>query len=145
MLLVGTFWIISKKIILQFFVRSFVYSRKNNIKMFWYYSHNILIRLFVGNRAKGRTSKRVFQENKTRQIFRKTNISYPLIRCVSEGKKCSLFGKFGVLSFLETPVLRFALLPYYCRIERLLSMKDRWNICYFWRQFIENGWKNKVL
>ena len=25
-------------------------------------------------------SKRVFQENKARQIFRKTNISYPLIR-----------------------------------------------------------------
>ena len=35
--------------------------------------------------------------------------------CVSGGKKCSFFGKFGVLSFLETPVLRFALLPYYRR------------------------------
>ena len=34
----------------------------------------------VGNKAKGRISKRVFQENKARQIFRKTNISYPLIR-----------------------------------------------------------------
>ena len=34
---------------------------------------------FVGNKAKGRISKRVFQENKARQIFRKTNISYPLI------------------------------------------------------------------
>ena len=29
------------------------------------------------------------------------------------GKKCSFFGKFDVLSFLETLVLRFALLPYY--------------------------------
>ena len=28
-------------------------------------------------------------------------------------KKCSFFGKFGVLCFLETRVLRFALLPYY--------------------------------
>ena len=36
--------------------------------------------------------------------------------CVSEGKKCSFFGKFGVLCFLETPVLRFALLPYYRRV-----------------------------
>ena len=36
--------------------------------------------------------------------------------CVSGGKKCSFFGKFGVLCFLETPVLRFALLPYYRRI-----------------------------
>ena len=33
----------------------------------------------VGNKAKGRISKRVFQE-KARQIFRKTNLSYPLIR-----------------------------------------------------------------
>ena len=33
--------------------------------------------------------------------------------CVSEGKKCLFFVKFGVLCFLETPVLRFALLPYY--------------------------------
>ena len=32
---------------------------------------------FVGNKAKGRISKRVFQENKACQIFRKTNISYP--------------------------------------------------------------------
>ena len=34
----------------------------------------------VGNKAKGRISKRVFQEKKTRKIFRKTKISYPLIR-----------------------------------------------------------------
>ena len=33
----------------------------------------------VGNKAKGRISKWVFQENKAGQIFRKTNISYPLI------------------------------------------------------------------
>ena len=36
--------------------------------------------MFVGNKAKGRISKRVFQENKAHQIFRKRNISYPLIR-----------------------------------------------------------------
>ena len=29
--------------------------------------------------------------------------------CVSGGKKCSFFGKFGVLCFLVTPVLRFAI------------------------------------
>ena len=33
--------------------------------------------------------------------------------CVSGGKKCSIFGKFGMLCFLVTSVLRFALLPYY--------------------------------
>ena len=42
-----------------------------------------------GDKAKGRISKRVFQENRARQIFRKTNISYPLIR----GKKCLFFQK----------------------------------------------------
>ena len=31
-------------------------------------------------------------------------------------KKCSFFWKFDVLCFLETPVLRFALWPYYRRI-----------------------------
>ena len=36
---------LKKQLILQFFARLFVYSHKNNIKMFWYYSHNILIRL----------------------------------------------------------------------------------------------------
>ena len=33
----------------------------------------------VRTKAKGRISKRVFQENKARQIFLKTNIYYPLI------------------------------------------------------------------
>ena len=33
----------------------------------------------------------------------------------SEGEKCSFSGKFGVLCFLETPVLRFAILLYYRR------------------------------
>ena len=32
--------------------------------------------------------------------------------CVSGGKKCSFFGKFALLCFLETLVLRFAILPY---------------------------------
>ena len=64
---------------------------------------------FVGNKAKGQISKRVLQENKALQIFRKTNISYP----VSGGKKCSFLGKFGAFCFLIT-IRRFrpfALLP----------------------------------
>ena len=36
--------------------------------------------------------------------------------CVSGCKKCSFFGKFDVFYFLETPFLRFALLPYYRRV-----------------------------
>ena len=35
---------------------------------------------------------------------------------VSGGKKYSIFGKFGVLYFLVTPVLSFTLLPYYRRV-----------------------------
>ena len=35
---------------------------------------------FVGNKSKRWISKRVFQENIRHQIFRKTKISYPLIR-----------------------------------------------------------------
>ena len=113
----------------------------------------------------GRISKRMFQENKARQIFQKMDISYPLIRtcissvnatksaqngqthstirrllpasclsvfdhfvriwsyllkkyvCVWGGKKCPFFGKLVVLYFFETPVLRFALLPYYWRSD----------------------------
>ena len=99
---------------------------------------------FVGNKAKGGISKRVFQENKARQIFRKTNIFTPwyahLRTCANQGvkrtffspwyahvrtcanksgsKKCSFFGKFGLLSFLETRILR---LPYYRRVVPTVS------------------------
>ena len=43
---------------------------------------------YVGYKAKGQILKRFFQENKVRQIIRKTNISYPLIRtrtCACQG------------------------------------------------------------
>ena len=71
---------------------------------------------FVGNKAKGQISKWVFQKNKAGQIFQKANISYPLTRtrtyahhrvrhvCFLENLACC---------FLETSVLRFALLRYY--------------------------------
>ena len=61
-------------------------------------------------RQKIESQNGMFQESKARQIFRKTNISYPLIR-----KRTSilLFEKFGVLCFPETLILRFSLLPYY--------------------------------
>ena len=43
--------------------------------------------------------------------------------CVSGGKKCSFFGKFGVLCFLETAALRFALLPHYRRIRNYRNFR----------------------
>ena len=50
-------------------------------------------------------------KNKARQIFRKNEhfLSPDTHTYVSGGKKCSL----GVLCFIETPLLRFALLHYY--------------------------------
>ena len=51
---------------------------------------------FVGNMAKGRISRRMFQENKGHQIFWKTNISYPLIRtrkCAYQGVRNIRFSK----------------------------------------------------
>ena len=80
----------------------------------------------VGKKAKGRILKREFQENKARQIFRKNENFLPpdthMYVCVSGGKKCLFFGKFGVLCFLETPVLRFSLLAYYRRYVGLQSI-----------------------
>ena len=79
----------------------------------------------VGNKAKGQISKRVFRENKARQIFRKIEHFLPpethTYVCVSAGKKCSFFGKLGVLCFLETPVFRCAFLPYYQRSRGILT------------------------
>ena len=48
----------------------------------------------VGNKAKARISKRMFQENKARQIFRKTNISYSLIHTRTFYQIMLLFGFF---------------------------------------------------
>ena len=75
---------------------------------------------FVGNKTKGRISKRLFQENKARQIFRKMKISYPMIHtrtCAYQGVRNVCFlENLAHFVFFETPVLRFALLPYYRRI-----------------------------
>ena len=66
----------------------------------WFVVHYIF-----GNKVERRIWKRVFQENKAHQIFRKTNISYSLIRtrtcayqgvrnvCFSENLMCFVFLK----------------------------------------------------
>ena len=63
---------------------------------------------YVGNKAKGRISKRVFRENKARQIFRKKKHFLRKIRS-SENLKCFVF--------FQTPILRFALLRYYRQLH----------------------------
>ena len=63
----------------------------------------------VGNKAKGRISKRLFQKNKPRLIFRKTNISYPLIRsrtCAYQGVRNVRFSEnLAYFVFLKHPFL----------------------------------------
>ena len=44
--------------------------------------------------------------------------------CVSGGKKCLFFGNFGVLCSLETPVLRFAILPHCRRTPVYYALKN---------------------
>ena len=65
------------------------------------------LRHFVGNKAKGRISKRAFQESKARQNFRKTNISYPLIRtrtCAYQGVRNVCFSEIlTYFAFLKHP------------------------------------------
>ena len=61
-----------------FYFRKFMFGSWD-IQFFCVLNHPLNFQ-FVGNKAKGRISKWVFQENKACQIFRKVNISYPLIR-----------------------------------------------------------------
>ena len=45
-------------------------------------------------------------------------------------KKCSFFGKFSVLCFIVTSVLRVALLPYYQSLDKIMSLSAiqmEWN------------------
>ena len=83
---------------------------------------------FVGNKAKGRISKLVFQENKAHQIFQKTNISYPLIRtrtCAYQGERKVRFSENLVCFVFLLPLLRFDLfLPYYRRYKTLSNIYE---------------------
>ena len=77
----------------------------------------IQLLLIVGDKAKGRISRQVFQENKARQIFRKTNISYSLIRA---------------LCLPETPVLRFEIQN---KAMIRIRCSTQWAVYYVWRMF----------
>ena len=64
---------------------------------------------------KGESQNECFKKAKHAKISEKktflTSDTHTYV-CVSGGKKCLFFGNFDMLCFLETPVLRFALLPY---------------------------------
>ena len=75
----------------------------------------------VGNKAKGRISKWVFQENKARQIFRKRNISHPLIRTrtYKEVRNVCFLGNLAALFSWNTrfEIRLFALSPTIMQIK----------------------------
>ena len=70
-------------------------------------------------RQKGESQNWCFKKTKHVKFSEKTNLSNPLIctrTCAYQGvRNVRFFEKFDVFCFLETPVLRFALLPYYRR------------------------------
>ena len=64
----------------------------------------------------GESQNGSFKKTKHAKFYEKQTFLIPDAHTymrLSGGKKCSFFGKVGVLCFLETPVLRLALLPYY--------------------------------
>ena len=79
-------------------------SKSTREHLYWSLVFNMEL---VGNKVKGRISKRVFQENKARQIFRKTNISNPLIRtrtCAYQGVRNVGFSEnLAFFVFLKHP------------------------------------------
>ena len=68
-------------------------------------------------RQKGEFQNECFKKTKYAKHFLQPPPPFDACVCVSGGKKCSFFGKFGVLCFLETPTLRFVLLPYCLRFQ----------------------------
>ena len=56
---------------------------------------------FFGHKGKGRISKRVLHENRARQIFQKTNISYSLIRTFRFECRPFVFSPWNLFSFLD--------------------------------------------
>ena len=59
----------------------------------------------------------------------------------NKAKRCLFFGNFDVLYFLETPVLRFALLPYYRRYKHyeLGGGAGRWLARQFYVRIVRVG------
>ena len=84
-------------------------------KIYWC-SHQRLLKYIwpFRGRQKGESQNRGNERKKARKTNisdEQISISYPLIYTPS-----TFFGKFGVLCFLVTSVLKFAFLPYYRRI-----------------------------
>ena len=73
-------------------------------------------------KQKGEYQNRGDKKTKHPEFSEKQTFLPPCIRtCISGGGEISVFERFGVLFFLVTSVLRFALFPYYRRIDLIQS------------------------
>ena len=79
------------------------------VKLVLHNTNYMAINILSVIRQKGESQNGCFKKRK-HAIFSEKRTSP-----VSGSNKYYFFGKFGALCFLETPVLRFALLPYYRR------------------------------
>ena len=87
---------------------------------------------YVGNKAKGQISNRVFREKKARQIFRKKEYFLRNVR-FSENLKCFIF--------FQTPTLRFALLRYYRRLHIVPTTNHNNN--WLFKYALTTSWSEK--
>ena len=87
-------------------------------------------------RQKGESQNGCFKKKSTSNFPKNEHFSYSGTHtmCVSGGEKCSFFGKLDVLCFLETPALRFALLPYYRRI--FCAYFEKLDIAYIKKKYL---------
>ena len=70
------------------------------------------------------------KKTKHAKLGKKWCVSGMCIGCLSGGKKCSFFGKFGMLCFLATSILRFTLLPYYRQNEAKIKLLTEMNMSF---------------
>ena len=92
-----------------------------------YQKHSLVIN------QNGESQNECFKQTKHAEFSKKRTL------CVSGCKKCLFFGKFVVLCFLETPVMRFILWPYYRRIVENTNVsfqKSSCQGCFIWQHLV---------
>ena len=93
---------------------------QNNLKIDFYHPYPVYFEIANLSviRQKGKSQNGCNKRTKHAKFSEKHFLPPDTYICdVSGGKKCLFFGKFGVLYFLVTSVLRFALLLYHRRIN----------------------------
>ena len=106
-----------------FYFRKFMFGSWD-IQFFRVLNHPLNFQ-FVGSKAKGRISNWVFQENKACRVFRKLNISYPLIRTFTFS--LPVFGSYPLLKYFKSAIKIFYKLSQITKLYLIgcLKMWDR--------------------